>query len=78
MEPKQYADRVKQALTDIQFPTTKQEIINKKGNTTVEVAEGKTVTIRDALQPVQKDRFESSNELLNQVNQAHNLNWPRM
>lgn len=78
MEPRDYQNRVKQALSDINFPATKQDIIQKKGNAQVEVADGKRVSVRDALQPVRQDRFSSPNELLNQIRDAHNLDWPRM
>lgn len=78
MEPKDYANKVKQAISDIGFPITKEEIIAKRGNSKLEVAEGKQVSVRDALAPVQKDRFNTPNELLNQLNDAHHLDWPRM
>ncbi len=78
LEPKDYANRVKQSLSDINFPITKQEIIQKKGNTQLEVAQGKRVSIRDALNPVRADRFNTPNELINQINEAHHLDWPRL
>lgn len=76
MEPKEYANKVKQALGTISFPATKQDIIKKVGNEQVEVAQGKRVSVRDALQPITRDRFGDSNELLNELNEAHHLNWP--
>lgn len=76
MEPQEYANKVKQALSTISFPATKQDIIQKVGNSQVEVAAGKRVSVRDALQPIRQDRFGNSGELLNQLNEAHNLNWP--
>lgn len=78
MQPQDYANKVKAALSGITFPTTKQDIISKTGNAQVEVAEGRRVSVRDALQPVEKDRFDSSSELLNQLSRAHHLDWPQM
>lgn len=77
MEPREYADKVKQAISQINFPATKQDIIQKVGSAQLEVAAGKRVSVRDALQPVRQDRFGNSNELLNQLNEAHHLNWPQ-
>lgn len=77
LEPKDYAQKVKQALSTINFPATKQDIIQKAGNAQVEVAQGRRVSVRDALQPVRQDRFSNPNELLNQINEAHHLDWPR-
>lgn len=78
MESRDYANQVKQSFSDINFPATKQDIIQKKGSAQFEVAPGRRVSVRDALQPVRQDRFNSPNELLNQINEAHNLNWPRL
>ena len=78
MEPRDSQKKVKQARSSIPFPTTKQDIIAKSGNAQVEVAAGKKVSVRDALQPVSTTRFESPGELLNELNAAHHLNWPEL
>jgi hypothetical protein len=75
MENKEYVDRVKTELRDINFPATKQDILQKKGTAQIELAQGRKVTVREALASVQKDRFESQNELLTQINQANSLDW---
>jgi hypothetical protein len=76
MKPLDYANKLKQALSDITFPATKRDIITRKGATQVEVSAGKRVSVGQALGPVAQERFTDSAEVLRQVSEAHHLNWP--
>lgn len=72
-----YASKVKTALSDVRFPATKEQILESKGTARVEVAQGKNVTVREALAPIRSDRFETPEALLNEISTAHRLDWPQ-
>lgn len=73
-----YRNKVKSALSDVNFPATKEQILQRKGTARVDVAMGKSVTVREALDPIRKERFETPEALLNEISTAHHLNWPEM
>ncbi len=75
---RQYVDKIRNALADVPFPATKEQIIQKKGDARLEVAQGKMVSVKDALKPINTDRFQNANQLLNEISHAHNLGWPDM
>lgn len=72
-----YASKMKSALADVRFPATKDEILQSKGTSRVDVATGRNVTLREALAPIRVDRFETPEALLNEISTAHRLDWPR-
>lgn len=78
MAEENYANKVKSALSDIRFPATKEQILQSKGSARVDVAMGKSVTVREALAPVRTERFDTPEALLNEISTAHHLNWPEM
>ena len=71
-----YASKIKTALSDVRFPATKDQIIQSKGSSRVEVAMGRNVTVREALAPIRVERFETAEVLLNEISTAHRLDWP--
>lgn len=71
-----YVNKIKTAFADIRFPATKEQLLQRKGDARVEVAEGKNVTVRDALRPISAVSFETPEALLNEISTAHALGWP--
>lgn len=72
-----YAIKTKTAFADVKFPATKDQILQSAGGSRVDVAMGKNVSVREALAPIQKDRFETPEVLLNEISKAHQLGWPQ-
>lgn len=73
----EYATKLKTAFSDVRFPATKEQILQSKGTARVDVAMGRSVTVREALEPIRKDRFETPEALLNDISVAHQLGWPQ-
>lgn len=71
-----YANEIKTAFDGVTFPTTKAQLIQSKGTARVDVAMGKNVSVREALEPIRTDRFETREALLNEISTAHSLGWP--
>lgn len=71
-----YAKNIKETLSSVVFPATKEQILLSKGSARVDVAMGKSVSVREALAPIRVDRFETPEALLNEISTAHQLGWP--
>lgn len=63
------------ALAGIRFPATKEEILEQKATQHLKLGEGRSMTLRDALTPVNTERFHTREELLEAVGRTHGADW---
>lgn len=61
---------VTQSLSGIDFPASKQDILEKvKGNEEIHWTKEKTVNLRELLDEIEMERFETMNELVEAISQ---------
>ncbi|MDD3927712.1 MAG: DUF2795 domain-containing protein [bacterium] len=53
------AAAVTQALSGFDFPASKQDLMNARGDREIEIEKGRSMKLRDLLQRVSKDNFDS-------------------
>ncbi len=58
---------IENELNNVQYPATKQEIIQKLGNKEVEGMGGRKMPVRDVINKLPKDRFESKSEVTREL-----------
>lgn len=72
----QYVEQIRNELRGVNFPASRDELIQKKGDQRLDLG-GRNMTFRDLLQNVRQDRFQSEQELINNINQSGNIGGQR-
>lgn len=58
---------IENELNSVNFPATKQDIISKLGSKEVEATGGKRMHLRDVINKLPRDRFESRTEVTREI-----------
>lgn len=72
----QNVEKIRSQLRGVNFPTTKDELIQKKGDQRLDLG-GRNVMFRELLQDVRQDRFQSEQDLINNISESGKLGGPR-
>lgn len=59
-------NQIRQQIEGVNFPVSKNELVDKVGNKNVTVG-GRTMNMRDVINRVPKDRFTSQDELMTEL-----------
>lgn len=61
--------QLKQSLKNVQFPATRQEIMEQCGEQSITQSNGQSKTLRECLSRSRQDRFQSEQEVSREVQQ---------
>ncbi len=62
---------VAQVLNDVDFPISKQELIEQYGDEEIQWSEDQTYTLQECLEDVPQERFKSMTELKRAISEAN-------
>lgn len=62
-------NEIREQLDNVNFPVTKNDLVNQVGTRNVNLG-GKSMNFREVLNKVNKDRFESQDELMREIQNA--------
>lgn len=67
------AERMRDMLQGVQFPTSRRELMDRMGDAHLSLGDGRDLTLREALQPLARDRFQDENELIEELRRSDAL-----